>query len=271
MKLFSTTDIAKSVRKAYEKYTHVVLNRAYGLHKPVYFDTGKLLDLKVPMSQYASWIPASKSQLTRWKNLGGLLIEQDLIPPEEFRSDVTIQVECPLSMDRLKSCHWRNDEYGVIPHPVSWSTHEDWIDLHHPSADALRELWTAAAGRVFSVSELSFEVNIPVSRLQYLKNSLKPQEHWYVQKRLAPERTEFLPAWDWLEAGEIPKSTITQSGFKPQIEEMARFGYINLKKMQHFPADEPDWRVVNRMRERALKDLASVRSLVESIPDHFQK
>jgi hypothetical protein len=50
---------------------------------------------------------------------------------------------------------------------------------------------------------------------------------------------------------------------------MARFGYIGLKKIQRYPDTEPDWKVLKKKRETALSDLAAVRSLVESLPDHL--
>jgi hypothetical protein len=269
VKLYSTTDIAASVKKAYEQFTHVVLNRGYTILKPVYFKTATLDGL--PVLQYASWIEASKPQLNRWKNLGGILIEQDTHPADDFpKADVTVMVEAPYDMDRLKRCNWRNNEYGVIPNPVSWSTHEECIDLRFPTVEALRAIWTVAAGKPYTNTELSFETNIPISQLQYIKNSLKPVEHWYIAKRLAPEREEMMPAWDWLEAGTVPKWKIIESGHKSMIEELGKFGYINLRKYQHYPEEEPDWAVVDRKRQRALTDLAAVRSLVESLPDHLE-
>jgi hypothetical protein len=267
VKLFTTTDIAGSVRKAYEEFTHVALNRGYTIIKPVFFNTGTLDGL--PTLQYASWIPASGSQLTRWKNLGGVLIEQDTHPAGDYKPDVTVMVECPYDMIRLKACNERNGSYGVVPHPGAWRTHEECVDLRFPSADALREIWTVAGGQAFTNNELASETNIPVSRLQYLKNSLHPKEMWYVQKRLAPEREEFMQAWDWLEGGTVTKIAVREAGFKAQVEEMARFGYINLKKMQHYPQEEPDWKTIDRQRERALTSLASVRSLVDSLDDHL--
>ena len=267
MKLYSTTDIAASVKKAYEQFTHVVLNRGYTILKPVYFDTNKLAGLNC--MQYASWIDASKPQLARWRNLGGILIEQDTHPKEDFPADVTVMVECPYDMDRLKKCNWRNNEYGVIPNPVSWSTHEECINLRFPTSDLLREIWTVAGGQPFTNGELATETGIPVSQLQYIKNALHPVEHWYIQKRLAPEREEMLPAWEWLEAGTVPKWKINESGHKSMIEELGKFGYINLKRYQHYPQEEPDWQTVDRKRERALSDLSAVRSLVATLPDHL--
>ena len=267
MKLYSTRDIEASVRKAYEGFTHVALNRGYALLKPVYFKTGVLVDL--PLMQYASWIPASESQLKRWKSIGGVLIEQDLHPGKEYKPDVTVMIECPYDKERLIACNFRNKDYGVIPNPVSWTTHEESVDLRLPPKEVLHPLWTVAAGKPFTLSELSRETGIPTNILQYVKNALHPEENWYIQKRLAPERQELLPAWDWLEAGTFPKGVIYLSGHMRYIEELAKFGYINLKKYFHFKEEEPDWEVVARRRNNALNELAEIRLLVESLPDHL--
>jgi hypothetical protein len=101
-----------------------------------------------------------------------------------------------------------------------------------------------------------------------MKTALKPVEHWHIKKRLAPEREEFIPVWDWLESKEYPRKEITKAGYRNWIEEMARFGYIQLKKVQHYPVETPDWRKLEQGREDALRDMASVRLLVESLPDH---
>ncbi len=269
MKLFATDDISASVHKAHADFTHVVLNRGYTLIKPVYFKTVLLNDL--PAYQYASWLPTD-SQLTGWRDNGGVLVEQDTHPKWVIRApDVTVTVECPYTMDRIEKCNQRNAEYGVLPRPVSWSTHEECIDLRFPVEDLLRDIWKAAAGQQMTNAELARETGIAVQHLQYMKNALCPRETWAVHKRLAPERDEFVEAYDWLEDGELPKGEITVSGYKSQIEEMARFGYITLKKMQKYAREEPDWRKMEKKREDALNDLAAVRLLVESLPNHLEE
>jgi hypothetical protein len=152
---------------------------------------------------------------------------------------------------------------------MAWRTHEECVDLRHPPIDLLEAIWRVCGGKQMTNGELAQETGLPVHHVQYLKNSLKPEEYWYIQKRLAPERDEFVPAWDWLEGGAVPKRAVTEAGHKAQVEEMARFGYIGLKKMQHYPAGEPDWKVLKKKRETALNDLAAVRSLIESLPDHL--
>jgi hypothetical protein len=265
MKLFTTTDVAASVRRAHEQFTHVVLNRGYTTIKPVFFMSKTIADL--PIYQYASWLPETMGQLHRWQTHGGVMIGQDT--HLGIAGDVTVMVECPYDIDRIDRVMLNTAEYGVIPHPMAWRTHEECVDLRHPPVDLLEAIWRVCGGKQMTNSELAQETGLPVLQLQYLKNSLKPVEHWYIQKRLAPERDEFVPAWDWLEGGPVPKRAVTEAGFRAQVEEMARFGYIGLKKTQHYPDAEPDWKVLKKKRETSLSDLAAVRSLVESLPDHL--
>ena len=268
MKLFTTTDVAASVRKAHGEFTHVVLNRGYTTIKPVFFMSKTIADL--PLYQFASWLGDPGSQVSRWENRGGVLIEQDTHPQRELKPDVTVMVECPYDTQRIDACHKRNAEYGVIPHPVAWRTHEECLDLRHPPVDLLEAIWRVCGGKEMTNAELAADTGLPVLQLQYVKNSLKPSEIWYVQKRLAPEREEFIPVWDWLEGGPVTKRAISEARYKGQVEEMARFGYIGLKKIHQYPVDEPNWKILKKKRETALTELASVRSLVDSLPDHLQ-
>lgn len=265
MKLFTTTDIAASVHKAHDQFTHVVLNRGYTTIKPVFFMSKTIADL--PLYQYASWLPETSGQMARWRKDGGVLIAQDT--HAGYETDVTVTVECPYDMDRINRMTAHTTAYGVIPHPMAWRTHEECVDLRHPPVDLLEAIWRECGGKQMTNAELAEDTGLPVLQLQYLKNSLKPVEHWYIQKRLAPERDEFVPAWDWLEGGPVPRRAVTEAGFKAQVEEMARFGYIGLKKIQHYPETEPDWKSLKKKREAALNDLAEVRSLVDSLPDHL--
>src|ERR1700693_3509233 len=117
--------------------------------------------------------------------------------------------------------------------------------------------------------ELAEKSNVPVYEVGYLKMSFAPKEYWRIQKRLAPEREELMPAWDILENGEIPRSDITKTGIKRYVEELARFNYITLKRVQHYPKKEPNWEALREKRDTALMNLAEVRLLVESLPDHL--
>lgn len=262
MTLYSTTDISASVHKAYEQFTRVVLNRKYSLHAPALFKSDKISDLPILLS--ASWIPETKTQVEQWESQGGVLIEQDRY--DQRGCDVLVLVECPYSMVQLEHAA---RQYAVIPNPGAWTTHDDFIDLKFPIPDLLREIWTVCAGKAMTNIELAEAVGMPVAQIGFLKNALKPKEHWYIQKRLAPEDPLLLPAWDWLVSGCIPRNEVTKAGFRPQIESMGHSGHIDMKRMFHYPADEPDWRKKRKEREAALKDLSDVRQLVESLPDHL--
>jgi hypothetical protein len=264
MRLYSTLDIAKSVRCALQDFTHVVLNRGYTTIKPVYFDTGLVADL--PVFQFASWIPPTLQQLYKWHAKGGLLIVQDT--HYATKNDVTVMVECPYSMDRINTCNDLNEVYGVIPMPVSWTTHEECIDARFPTTDVAHLIWDKARGQTFTVSELSAETGIPFTQLQYMKNCLAPSRVWFIEKRMRPEEKHFQQAWEWVEAGKISAHSVYHSGMKRHIEEMGKLGYLGIKKYHEYKIEEPDWRIIQKKRDEALIDLAAVRTLVESLPAH---
>jgi hypothetical protein len=266
MKLYATDDLSKSIHVAYEQFTHVILNRGYSLVKPTLFNSSTLDDL--PIHQYASWIPATDRQVTMWQETGGVLIEQDPRPEIELAPDVTLMVECPYQMKRIEACCQRNAAYGVVPRPVSWAQHDETVDLRFPPVPFLQELWTVCGGQRMSNHELASELGVSVVNVQFMKTALNPKEHWHIQKRLAPEREEFIPVWDWLESKDYPRNEITKKGYRNWIEEMARFGYIQMKKIQHYPAETPNWKKLEEGRDAALMDMACVRLLVESLPDH---
>jgi hypothetical protein len=266
VKLYSTTDVGKSVHKAHGQFTHVVLNRATVLARPIPFQSLTIIDL--PLYQYANWIPESELQLQRWQDKGGVLIAQGS-HFDDASPDVTVMAECPYNLSRLETCNSKNAEYGVIPNPVSWTAHDETVDLRHPPVDFLKEIWHHCGGRQMSPSELSQASGWPVSQVQLMKNCFKPEEWWYVQKRLKPDRSELMPAWDWLEGGAVPKREVTKSGYRAAVEELGRFGYIGLKKLHHYPSETPKWRALEKERNAALKSLADVRLLVESLPDHL--
>ena len=266
MKLFATTDISASVHKAHEDFTHVVVNRGFTLHKPIIFDSRALLDL--PLNQHTPFIKESASQVDKWRAKGGVLIEQS--PYLGWECDVTVMVECPFEPKRLDKVMQCTQEYGVIPNPVSWAVYDEYVDLHTPITEHLEEIWRVCAGRQMSNSELADESGWPLSQVQYMKKVFNPKEHWYIQKRLAPEREEMLPAWDWLEGGCVPRSVVSEAGHRSMVEEMGRFGYVALRKLWHYPSETPNWRALRKAREAALKDLAAVRSLVDSLDDHLQ-
>lgn len=267
MKLYTTTDIAASIRKAHASFTHILFSRGYTLIKPVFFDTKKIADLST--FHHASWVKASTGQIERWRQAGGVLVVQDTHPKETMPNDVTVMVECPFDPERLELCTRDATEYAVIPNPVSWTTHEQCIDLRHPGADVLRGIWRACRGQRMLNSDIAMAVDLPVTWVQYMKHALKPHEEWDIHKRLAPERDQFVEAWDWVTEPSYSRAEVTKSGFRAQLEEMARFGYLAIKRYNQFPDAEPDWDRLARERETALTNLAEVRTRVSSLPDHL--
>ena len=263
MKLYKSTDISASVHRAHEQFTHVVLNRSYFLHRPAIFDSSKLLDL--PLCQTMPSLDPDGRQVEKWKTSGGVLVDTTNTVRE---CDALVFVECPLRLARIDQVASATRECAVIPDPVSWTVYDEYVDLHTPTSEHLREIWQVCGGQQMTNGEVARESGWPIQQVIYMKMRLKPKEHWYIQKRLAPERDEFIPAWDWLVSGCLPRAEITKAGHRAMVEEMARFGYISLKKIQHYPSEEPNWRALRKEREQALKDLAAVRSLVEELPCH---
>lgn len=74
MKLYSTSDTAGSIRKAFAGFTHVLVNRGYTTIKPAYFKSASIADL--PVYVWAWWDRASDGQLARWKENGGVLLDR---------------------------------------------------------------------------------------------------------------------------------------------------------------------------------------------------
>ncbi|MFP3703362.1 hypothetical protein SB783_05115 [Paraburkholderia sp. SIMBA_009] len=119
--------------------------------------------------------------------------------------------------------------------------------------------------------ELADAVDIPKQHVQYMRSSLKPVEKWEIKPRLRPESAALIPAWEWIGAGRsADKKEVRMCGHKAAVKEMARLGHIRLQKIQSYPEIEPDWGRLDKCRAKAITDLASVRSLVESLPDHLQ-
>src|SRR6202790_5106638 len=99
MKLYSTTDVAASTRRALADFTHVVLNRAMWLHKPVIFDSRTVADLPAFLSSSA-YLLQSEQQVREWNKHGGVLMVMDTHSAPDGQ-DVTVMVACPYTIQRL--------------------------------------------------------------------------------------------------------------------------------------------------------------------------
>ncbi|HDR9236367.1 hypothetical protein [Burkholderia vietnamiensis] len=269
MKLYSTSDTVGSIRKAFAGFTHVLVNRGYTTIKPAFFKSASIADL--PVYVWAWWDRASDGQLAKWQANGGVLLDRYTYSDRAGAADVLVFVECPMTMDRLTRSYAKTSEYTVIPVPHTWRVHEECIDLRTPRVDDLRAIWSACRGRRLTDEELESETGIPRQRVTYMRKSLKPVEEWELCPRLEPDAAGLVPAWDWIGSGRTEsKKVIREVGKKAAIKQMARLGHISLTKWQVYRNDEPDWDVIERKRLQAIADLAEVRSLVESLPDHLQ-
>lgn len=270
MKLYATTDVAESIRRAHEAFTHVILNRGYTTIKPVYFRSSKIADL--PVYLWAHWEPASASQLTRWQQGGGVLIDRNTLSDQVGPADVVVFVECPLTIDRVERSMRHIAEYGVIPRPHTWRVHEQAVDLRAPEQSRLRLLWDICGGQRMADDELAERSGVPKHIVQYQRCSFNHVEEWEIRPRIAPEDSSgLMPAWEWVGKGRSePKKAVREAGHKAAIKELARRGHVSLRKVHQYACEAPDWDRLEATRQQALADLAAVRSLVESLPDHLQ-
>lgn len=268
MKLYATDDVVASIRKAYEEFTHVLVNRGYTTIKPVYFKSGKIADL--PVYQWACWNPATDSQLERWRAGGGVLLDCYTTSERAGPADALVFVECPLTLARIDQSTPHIGEYTVIPRPHTWRVHEECIDLRTPSAAALEPLWRAARGSRLTDYQLAQVVNLPKTDVQYLRASLKPVEEWVMKPRLAPESAALLPAWEWIGSGRSNlRKEVRLNGHQAAVKEMARLGHIALDKFHRYKDTEPHWAGIEERHAAAKADLAQIQFLLESLPDHL--
>jgi hypothetical protein len=268
MKLFATSDVAASIRKAHEAFTHVLVNRGYTTIKPVFFRSGLISDL--PVYQWAWWDKSTDSQLMRWREAGGVLLDRYTISDKAGAADVLVFVECPLTMERIDKSTVHTAEYTVIPRPHTWRVHEECIDLRTPAATRLRLLWDICRGQAITDDELAGYSGLPKQVVQYQRNAFRHVEEWEMKPMIAPEALGLLPAWEWVGKGRTEsKKGVREANHKAAIRQMVRLGNVRLKKIHRYNSDEPDWERLEAKRAQAMADLAAVRSLVESLPDHL--
>ncbi|MCO4881555.1 hypothetical protein VOI32_13985 [Paraburkholderia caribensis] len=269
MKLYATNDVAASIRKSFETYTHILVNRGYETIKPVFFRSAKVSDL--PIHVWASWEPASVSQLSRWRENGGILFDRDTYSDKAGPADVLVFVECPMTIKRLVDSAKHVEQYTVLPRPHTWRMHELAVDLRTPSDEKLRALWQHCRGARLTDLQLSEAAGIPRQHAQYMRNSFKPIEEWEIRPRLRPDFAGFVDAWEWIGSGRCAsKKAVREVGHRAAIREMAKLGHITVEKFHQYPPDEPDWDKLESKRTAALSELTNMRSLIESLPDHLQ-
>jgi len=130
--LYQTHKTAASVRRAFEDFTHVVVNRSYHINKPVFLRTAPLADL--PIFVFQPWKEEAAGQLAKWRAQGGVLIDATHDGAAIGRRDVTVIAEAPLSMQRMDVIRGLTDQYVVCNVPDSWKTHQIVTDLKAPTA-----------------------------------------------------------------------------------------------------------------------------------------
>lgn len=269
MNLYTTTDVAASIRRAHDAFTHVLVNRGYTTIKPVYFRSSNIADL--PIYVWAHWEPSSASQLARWKQNGGVLIDRSTTSDGAGPADVLIFVECPMDLSRVERSMQNIEEYGVIPRPHTWRVHEQAIDLRTPELSRLRMLWSICGGQRLTDEQLAEYSGLPKQVVQYQRCSFRDVEEWEIRPRIAPEDAGLLLAWEWVGKGRIePKKAVREAGHKSAIKEMARRGHVSLTKVHRYAIEEPDWDRLEAKRQQAIEDLSAVRSLLDGLPDHLE-
>ena len=267
-RLYATDDLVSSIRRAHCGFTHVLVNRNYATTK-----SGPLRSAKIdvgPVYTWADWEPASFAQVERWRTDGGVLLDRNWLPDKAGPTDVLLFVWCPSAMDRITRAIRVTRECVILPRPHTWRMHEEYIDLRAPAVETLKDIWRHSRGQRMTDLELADATGMPVSSLQVLRARLKPVNEWEIRPRLAPENPAFLPAWDWVGAGRsVVRKEVRLSGHAAALKELARLGNIALVKYHRYPSVEPRWAVLERRRAEALAELAAVRTLVDSIPDHL--
>ncbi|MEX3961664.1 hypothetical protein AB4Y42_05510 [Paraburkholderia sp. EG286B] len=272
-KLFVTRDAIASIRKAHKAFTHVLVNRSYASIRPAYFRSAKL-DVE-PIYSHAPWEPASLAQLERWRKGGGVLIDRDSVPDRTGATDVLVFVEAPFSLARVTRAATAAREQVVITLPHTWRIHEEAIDARTPPVEALQDIWKICRGKRMTDRELSEATGIPTSRLQYMRAGLKPAKECDIRPRLAPDSPALTIAWEWINEGNgadcrTSRKVVRLAGHQAAVKELARLGHITLTQFLVYGAEEPDWDKLARKRAAALADLAAVRALIESLPDHLK-
>ncbi|MBN3809398.1 hypothetical protein [Paraburkholderia sp. Ac-20347] len=269
MKLYRTSSVCASIRKAHSSFTHIHVHRMYVNAHPILVKTNDLKDL--PLYSWAEWLKEAGGQLARWREHGGVLLNRGRAVRTEIAADAMVFFECPLSVAWLESAIVGVRDQVIVPVPHTWAQHELTIDLQTPAEMELRALWVHCAGRRLTDHELADESGLPQQHVMRMRRSFKAGEEWDLRARLAPEEPGLLPAWGWVGGGRIAtKREVRASGHKTALREMARRGHIALSKYHLYPEQEPDWNALMKKRAQAIEDLDRIRSLVESLPDHLQ-
>ncbi|CAM2189968.1 conserved hypothetical protein [Paraburkholderia sacchari] len=268
LQIFATRDAIASAHKALAAFTHVVFVYSPLSIRPFYLRADQL---KIePVSIWLPWKPESRAALDRWYANGGLLIDRSADLETIDSADVVIYTESSFALNRLARAAAVAREDVVIERPLTWVKHEETVETRTPPVDELRALWTHCAGKRLTDQELADASGTLVSRLQLMRARLKPVEEWEIRPRLAPENAGLLPAWEWIGDGcRASRKSVRLAGHLTAMNELVRLGHVDIAKHHVYPEQEPDWAALERKRVAALENLAAVKALALSLPDHL--
>ena len=289
VKLFTTPDVAESVHKLYESYTHVILNRSYALITPVFFKSETLNDL--PIFIYAPWTKATIASRDKWLEKGGVLMDRGTHSGPTGQRDAVVLVETPVSEEELNKHLDGTEKEVVMLKPASWGTHDRAIATRFPHPDKIRESRKyfvekpdrAAIGSVtyhvgskfvYTDAEMAILINEPVHRLPFLRRWLKSKEVWVVKCRLPPTEPAQIPVYEEMKSlptvkGVCMFTSLISYAWRRPVKDMARAGNISVTRYHVYPVEEPRYYLIERAYDKAHSGLAAMKELVEGLPCHL--
>lgn len=292
MKMYQTRDTVASVRRAFSEFTHVVVNRCYRIGNPAILKTGEFADL--PVFVHMPWNNARDSQVRKWRENGGVLIDASPYGEDIGERDVTIMAECPTTVAGLKRLSAQDTCCTIVNRPITWRSHNEAVLRHCAPVAALSLLRDtvkalpgpenakaiAAASRfpdssiVVTDQQVCDKLAMTPVTVRSMRKSIGAAEMWCVTLRIEPREPAHKAVWAQLQA--MPgdeKLFHTLAGtvhfWKRAVKEMARFGNIGLRKFYVYAPFEPQYEKLEKAHRTAQADFEKVKLLVESLPDHL--
>jgi hypothetical protein len=264
MKLFVTDDLAGSCREAHEAFTHNILFETTHTVAPRLFDTEPIVDQVT-----ALWAPwhGNLGQVAKWRAKGGLLVWRDRATPPPC--DVLLVVEPPPARRLVERLARETQEYAVVQRPI-WSSMEKTLDLATPDPEIVKMVWEHCRGRKVLLSEMSQELGMPGHYLSRLWKAAGAVKRLDVIPYLVPESEEGRLWWPHLVAynrGETTQLTCPRKYLKMWTKEKR----IATRRGAIFGNDPPDYELAATKRKKAIRELAELRTWLESRPVHPTK
>lgn len=258
-KLFVTDNLAGACREANESFTHNVLFDSTLSIAPRLFDTEPVADIVTAL--HAPWM-GNLGQVEKWRAKGGLLIWRDRQAPPPH--DVLLVVEPPPSRKRLERLAWDANEYAVVQLPV-WSVMTKTLDLQTPEPDVLKLIFDHCKGRSLLVSEASQEIGMPGHYITRMWRAAGGVKRLDIIPYLVPDTQEGRDWWPHLVAynrGETTQLTCPRH----LLRKWAKEKYLKVRRGAVFSTTPPDYERAERQRKHAIRELAGLRSFLESRP-----